>query len=112
MTLTPEQLPLSLTDYLLSHLAQECCEIAVRCTKAQMFGLDEIQPEQEFTNRQRITHELCDLLALCEVMRDRGLLPDMDGKETNERLDAKKIKAEKYRFYSVALNRLAAEGKP
>ena len=28
----PAILPMSQTDYLLSHLAQECCEIAVRCT--------------------------------------------------------------------------------
>lgn len=112
MTLTPEQLPLSLADYLLSHLAQECNEVAIRCTKAQMFGLNEIQPEQEFTNRERILHELCDLLALCEVMKDRGILPDMEGGETNDRVDAKKLKAEKFRFYSIELDRLVVEVKP
>lgn len=100
--------PMSRVDYLLSHLAQECCEIAVRCTKAQMFGLDEIQPGQEFTNRQRIMHELCDLMALGETMRDEGILPDdaMRYPEVNQRIEDKKIKAATFSDYSRQLGRL------
>lgn len=95
--------PMSRVDYLLSHLAQECCEIAIRCTKAQMFGLDEIQPGQEFTNRDRIMHELCDLLAMCETMRDEGVLSDI---QPAERIQAKKAKAAHFADYSRELGRL------
>lgn len=99
--------PMNRADYLLSHLAQECNEVAIRCTKAQMFGLDEIQPGQEFTNRERITHELADLLAMCETMRDEGVLPDMSGIETDIRIGEKKDKAAKFANYSRELGRLA-----
>ncbi len=101
-----EQSPLSFADYLLSHIAQECAEIIVRITKAQHFGLDEKEPRQEFTNRERILHEFCDLLALCEVARDAGILPDVAGGVTDARVEAKKAKAEKFREYSIELGRL------
>jgi hypothetical protein len=101
-----EQSPLSFADYLLSHIAQECAEIIVRITKAQHFGLDEKEPGQGFTNRERVLHEFCDLLALCEVARDEGILPDVAGSITEARVEAKKLKAEKFREYSIELGRL------
>lgn len=101
-----KQTPMCRADYLLSHLAQECNEVAVRYTKAQMFGLDEVQPGQEFTNRERILHELCDLLATCETMKDEGVLPDMAGTETHDRVTAKKEKAAHFSDYSRELGRL------
>jgi hypothetical protein len=101
-----EQLPLSLTDYLLSHIVQECAEIIVRITKAQHFGLDEKEPGQDFTNRERISHEFCDLLALCEVARDHQILADFARGVTDARIEAKKQKAERFREYSIQLGRL------
>ncbi len=101
-----QDLPMSRADYLLSHLAQECNEIAIRCTKAQMFGLDEVQPGQEFTNRERIIYELCDLLAMCEVMSDEGVLPNL---APGERVEAKKVKAAHFSNYSRELGRLESE---
>lgn len=101
------QTPLSLTDYLLSHLAQECAEVIVRITKAQHFGLDEIQPEQDFTNRQRILFELCDLLAMAEVLREENILPTVPADVAERRLAAKKLKAAKFREYSKELGRLS-----
>jgi len=41
---------LNRAEYLLSVLAEECCEVAQRATKAQRFGLREIQPDQPFNN--------------------------------------------------------------
>lgn len=102
-----KQSPLSLADYLLSHIAQECAEIIVRITKAQHFGLDEREPCQDFTNRERILHEFCDLLALCEVAKESGVLSDMAGSVTDARIAAKKRKAEKFREYSIELGRLS-----
>lgn len=66
------QSAMSRPDYLLSHLAQECAEVIVRVTKAQHFGLDEIQPEQPYTNRERLYHEVCDLLGIIEILKDEG----------------------------------------
>lgn len=103
-----QDLPMSVVDYLLSHLAQECNEVAIRCTKAQMFGLDEVQPGQEFTNRERITQELCDVLAMCDVLRDEGVMADVIlASRALPYLERKKAKAAKFSDYSRELGRLA-----
>jgi hypothetical protein len=106
MTLTPEQLPLSLADYLLSHLAQECAEVIVRATKAQHFGLGECQPEQPHTNAERIMHEWCDLVATMETLQEYGVLPELAREEYIQRKKDKRSKAALFREYSRKLERL------
>jgi|SRR6185369_13199038 len=98
--------PMNLDDYLLSHLAQECAEVIVRCTKAQHFGLDEVQPEQPLTNRQRIAEELADVGALVCLMEEIGILPAFSGRDMNARISAKHRKAKQFREYSRELGRL------
>ena len=98
--------PMNLDDYLLSHLAQECCEVAIRCTKAQMFGLDEIQPEQPLTNRQRNAEELAVVGALVCLMEEIGILPEFSDRDMNARISAKHRKAKEFRGYSRELGRL------
>lgn len=107
-----QDLPMSYADYLLSHLAQECCEIAIRCTKAQHFGLDEIQPEQSLTNRQRIQEELCDLYALVDEMQESEILNAFSRRDYQARISAKLRKAAAFRDYSRDLGRLAAVNVP
>jgi hypothetical protein len=78
------------TEHLLICLAEECAEIseqcsqlAVRISKALRFGLDETQPGQVFTNAQRISSELADLLALAEILEGAGIItrPQVEGKK-------------------------------
>lgn len=69
----------------------------MRITKAQHFGLNEKEPGQDLTNQERVLYEFCDLLALCEVARDAGILPDVAGGVTDGRVESKKLKAEKFR---------------
>lgn len=99
-------LPMSFEDYLLSHLAQECCEVAIRCTKAQMFGLDEVQPEQLLTNRQRIAEEVQDVLAMIDELQESEILPKFSRRDSQARISAKLRKAGKFRNYSRSLGRL------
>lgn len=99
--------PMSRADNLLSHLAQEACEVAIRCTKAQMFGLLEVQPEQSLTNAERIMEELCDLFATVGELERAGLLPHMYESDREARIDTKRQKAAKFRGYSRELGRLA-----
>lgn len=86
------------TEHLLSCLAEECMEVAQRATKAQRFGLLEVQPEQALTNWQRIQEELTDLLAIMEMLEDSAgsmfFIP-RDG------VSAKKAKVEKYMEYAA-----------
>lgn len=53
---------------LLMQAAEECAEIAVRCSKAQRFGMEEAQQGQALTNRERIREEVLDLLAVLELL--------------------------------------------
>jgi len=58
-----QETPMTLDEHLLICLAEECSEVVQRITKALRFGLDEVQPGQEFTNSQRIGQELIDVAA-------------------------------------------------
>jgi len=56
------------TEHLLSTLAEECAEVAQCASKALRFGLDDAQPGQLLTNRERIVSELNDLWAVVEML--------------------------------------------
>ena len=58
--------PMHEEQYLLTCLAEECGEVAQRCTKALRFGINEIQPGHEATNYARLWGELCDLQAVAD----------------------------------------------
>lgn len=61
-------------DHLLSTLAEECAEVIQRVTKAQRWGLYEVQAGQEFNNAQRIRQELNDVRAVIDMLyHDHGL---------------------------------------
>jgi len=62
------------TQYLLICLMEECDEVSQRAAKALRFGLDEVQPGQEFSNRARIQHELNDLMTTVLALGERGQL--------------------------------------
>lgn len=84
------------TEYLLSCLIEECAEVIQRATKAQRFGLREIQPEQELTNEQRLAAELDDLLGTLSLLAEEGVRLSSSG----ERIRAKILKVEKFMDYS------------
>lgn len=89
------------TEHLLTILAEECCEVAQRATKALRFGLDEIQPGQELSNAARINGELLDLFAVCEMLGSSGIKCGnfFHSKEVDA-IRAKKSKVEDFLAYS------------
>jgi DNA-directed RNA polymerase subunit RPC12/RpoP len=65
------------TEHLLTCLAEECAEVAKDAAKSLRFGLEErnvLNPTGP-TNRERLLDELNDLLAVVELMVERGILP-------------------------------------
>lgn len=86
------------TEYLLDCLAEECCEVAVRVSKALRFTLEEAQPGQRFTNRERITQELIDLYAIVELLVDDKIINDPT--RYPELFDIKKMKVHRFMDYS------------
>jgi hypothetical protein len=63
------------TEHLLIILAEECVEVAQRCSKALRFGLNEVEPGQSDTNARRIEVEMHDILAVYGMLREVEALP-------------------------------------
>jgi len=82
------------TEHLLTTLAEECGEVAQRCTKALRFSLSEIQPGQQFTNAERILHEYADVAGILDILMKEKILKLPD--DYMERVNAKKERFEKY----------------
>lgn len=88
---------MNLTEYLFTKLGEECSEVRQRIDKALCFGLDECQPGQELTNRERINYELNDVLGVLAELEARGIFtfrPDPAAQAE------KRAKLEKYMRYS------------
>jgi NTP pyrophosphatase (non-canonical NTP hydrolase) len=80
-------------EMLFMQVMEECDELSQRVSKAARFGLDEHQPNQPLSNRERISDEFNDLLAL---MRMAGLPTTVD----SHKIEEKRRKVEKYLDYS------------
>lgn len=96
------------TEHLLQILSEECAEVAVRVSKANRFGLSEVEPGQEFTNAERIMHEYIDLFATIEMCWQRGIVPQLSPDERFQRKQAKRAKVGKFMAYAVECGTLEA----
>ena len=94
--------PMHEEQYLLTCLAEECGEVAQRCTKALRFGINEIQPGQDATNYARLWGELCDLQAVAEMLSEKMGY----GHTVREEIEAKKERVKKFMMYSRDLGTL------
>ena len=59
-------------EHLLTILTEECAEVAQRATKAMRFGMDEIQPGQGLTNKERMILEVNDLFAVLSMLEEKN----------------------------------------
>lgn len=94
-------------EHLLWILAEECAEVAQRVSKAARFTLCEVQPDQQFTNAERIMHEYCDLLATLQMLEDEGAL--RLPADANERIEIKRLKVAQFLLLSAELGTLEVE---
>lgn len=86
-------------EHLLIILAEECNEVAQRASKALRFGMEEVQPEQESSNAERLVQEFNDLLAVAFMLKLEGI-----GNPAS--LYAKISKVEKFLEYSKECGKL------
>lgn len=85
--ITPEPLPTAHERELLTILIEEAAEVQQRATKMLRFGVNEIQPGQSLTNKERLSIECGDLICLLRRVQEAGLtnanvtVPAIYGKE-------------------------------
>lgn len=77
-------------EYLLTVLSEECAEVTHRVSKMLRFGPTQIEPGQELNNKERLTQELTDLIAVGDILYDRHLVGAVFNSEKQEKY--KKVK--------------------
>lgn len=73
-------------------LQEECAEIIQIISKCRRFGLDEVHIKSGSINRQLLNEEVGDMLALVDVLIDRGIL-SMGKLEVAKAAKIQKLKA-------------------
>lgn len=87
-------------EHIIAVVGEEGVEVAQRASKAQRFGLDEVQPGQDLNNFERIMAEFADLCGAIELLRP-GATIDAMIVALRPQIDAKKEKVEKFLLYSA-----------
>lgn len=90
---------MTIQNHLLKKITEECAEVIKEISKAELFGMEDCEPNQELTNQQKIQDELADLLGAIQLVCEHGILNDREIFNT-EKIDAKKIKIKKWMKYS------------
>lgn len=87
-------------EYLLTVAAEEAMEIAYQISKSNRFGLNEIGPDQNLSNRMQIRNELIDLISVLEMIDPNLIIVNL------EDIQKKKDKVERYIQYSIKCGRI------
>lgn len=90
---SPEPPPSALESEILTILIEECGEVIQRATKMLRFGVNEVQPGQELSNKDRLSDEIGDLHEMLLKAHALGLT---DGLRIIAASERKKAKLEKY----------------
>lgn len=87
------------TKEVMDILQEECAEVIQAVSKISRFGIDNVKPGKPKTNREHLEEELGDMLAMIDIMLDRGVI-------TLENLEvAKQAKIEKLKKWSTIYER-------
>lgn len=55
-------------------LSEECAEVIQAISKCHRFGMDNYKPGKPKTNREHLEEELGDLLAMVDILREKGIV--------------------------------------
>ena len=97
---------MTLRQFYLLKLAEECNEVAQRCSKQMQFGRDEIEPGQNLTNEERLRNEINDLMAVVDILENIREVNFMQPENMEEIAEAKREKIAKYLKYSQDLGQV------
>ena len=93
---TPNPLPTPFEAELLIILMEECAEVQKNAAKMLRFGVEDAQPGQNLTNRERLSLEVADVLAVLKVCVGAGLVEDQHGEAIYARMGVKLDKLQRY----------------
>ena len=91
---------MNITEHLLVCLSEECVEVAKEVSKALRFGACEIMLGQPLTNAERIAKEFQEVLAIVEMLEERGVLQRPTDIHAIAR---KKKRVEEYMQYAISI---------
>lgn len=101
--ISPCKQPEGIERELLVIFGEECAEVIHRLAKALRFGLAEVQPGQGFSNEDRVLGEYSDIVAVFEVLQERGMFAGTTDGAYRSWVEAKKKKVNKF-LQSGSLN--------
>lgn len=84
------------TEHLLTCLLEECGEVQHAVAKALRFGLEDARDGKVIDNATYTSMELIDVIAVRELLVERGILPAHDARVFEELLATKKAKVLKH----------------
>lgn len=106
----------TIRQYYLMKLAEECTEVGKRALKQIQFGAEQIQkgnevkdgvaaPDKEagLTNRQRLSNEINDLMTIVDILQELEQVETESEQQFFEYMDLKKARLYKYLAYSQEL---------
>ncbi len=108
---------MTVQQYFLLKLAEECSEVAQRALKQMQFGKEESQAQSpsetkiEDMSAQRLREEVNDLLAVLDCLIDIGELPEITDWDLILAKGKKKMKLLKYLRYSRELKKVEDDGR-
>ena len=97
---------MTLRQFYLLKLAEECNEVAQRCSKQMQFGRDEIEPGQNLTNEERLRNEINDLMAVIDMLEGINEISPLPVEQIEELAEVKREKIAKYLKYSQELGQV------
>ena len=85
----------SKTHEVMNILSEECAEVIQAISKVHRFGLNNLKPGKPKTNREHLEEEIGDLLAMVDILLEKGIV-------TTANLEiAKQAKIEKLKKWST-----------
>ena len=90
-------------EHLLTVLMEECSEVQKDICKSLRFGLSDTYKENKPLNKENITTELTDLIAVAQMLVEEGFIDDF---MLQEKINNKKQKVEKFLNYSESVGKL------
>jgi NTP pyrophosphatase (non-canonical NTP hydrolase) len=87
------------TKEVMDILQEECAEVIQAVSKISRFGIDNLKPGKPKTNREHLEEELGDMLAMIDILIDKGIV------SSDHLVSAKIAKIEKLKKWSTIYER-------